>query len=226
MVVAWGSSNTFGQHAATDRVKGLTVPALQPSTVLEDGQEICVEGYLMDYLCIDRGTLVDNPDVESLSVGQDGPIVHSVHCILDVPDCVESPFHIVPPAVSGDAYFDQGWRLDDASKEAVIAVAQAEGVCDLDECVGNVERGLYLTMTATIASLGSNSAPAVLSGASNIDVAAPEDATCPFIARPPFEVPREGDEVCIEGFVMVSLLLEHALFSLCLFKMFVRIPGD
>ena len=204
MVVSWGSSNVFGQHAATDRVKNLSVPPLQPVEVFNVGDEICVEGYLMDYLCITLGTLVDNPDVESLSVEQEGPFVHSVKCILDVPDCLDSPFHIVPPAVVGDEYFDQGWRLDAASKEAAIATARAAGVCS-NECVGDQDTGLYLTMTATINSLGSNSAPAEIS-ATDIQVASPDDASCGFIARPPFPIPRVGDVVCIEGFVMVSAL--------------------
>lgn len=205
MVVAWGSSSSFVQHAITDRIKNLSVPPLQPVTDLVVGDEICVEGYLMDYLCITLGTLVDNPTVESLSVAQEGPFVHSVKCILDVPDCLDSPFHIVPPAEVGDEYFDQGWRLDAASKEAAIATARAAGVCG-NECVGDQDSGLYLTMTATINSLGSNSAPAEIS-ATNIQVASPDDEFCSSIARPPFPLPRVGDEVCIEGFVMVRVIL-------------------
>jgi len=34
-----------------------------------------VEGYIMDYFCIDRGTLLDNPSVRTL----EGPGEHSVH---------------------------------------------------------------------------------------------------------------------------------------------------
>ena len=205
MVVAWGSSETFGQHAGSDRVRNLSVPPLQPQPKVDiaEGDEICVEGYLMDYLCIERGTLVDNPTVESLSVEQKGPFVHSVHCILDVEDCLNSPFHIVPPAEAGDAYFDQGWRLDSASKDLAIATAQAEGVCT-NQCTGDQDTGLYLTMKATVKSLGSNSAPAEIS-ATDIQVASPDDDSCNgLIARPPFPVPRVGDTVCVEGFVMVS----------------------
>ena len=52
MVVAWGSSETFGQHAGSDRVRNLSVPPLQPKADNGDsvpgvGDTVCVEGFVM-----------------------------------------------------------------------------------------------------------------------------------------------------------------------------------
>lgn len=198
-IVAWGTDNTFGYHA-NNREPNLFVPALQPSGDFGVGDTICVEGYLMDSLCIDLGTLVDNPTVATLSVAQEGPIVHSVKCIVNVPACLESPFHIVPLAEGNDEYFDQGWRLDDAAKDIAVQAAYTHGSC-AENCEGDQETGLYLSMQATVLSLGSNSEPGVITTTA-MERASPEDNVCPFIARPPFPVPRVGDEVCVEGFVM------------------------
>jgi hypothetical protein len=65
------------------------------------GKEVQVEGLVMDQLCIDRGTLFDNPTVKTL----ENPVVHSVKCLIDVPECVASGFSILaPPATPGGLY--------------------------------------------------------------------------------------------------------------------------
>jgi hypothetical protein len=55
------------------------------------GDNICVEGFVMDFFCINRGTLLDAPDVVTL---QD-PQLHSLHCLIDVPSCVSTDFNVL-----------------------------------------------------------------------------------------------------------------------------------
>ena len=110
-------------------------------------------------------------------------------------------------------YFDQGWQLDENSKQVAIQVAKQAGVCT-EGCTGNRERGLYLSMTATIQSLGSNAAPAIIS-ATSMTASSPMEQVCGgqgAFARPPYPIPRPGDTVCIEGYVMVRFWI-YLLFS-------------
>eukprot|EP00979_Chaetoceros_neogracilis_P005916 scaffold1143_cov214-Chaetoceros_neogracile.AAC.6 len=57
------------------------------------GDAICIEGYIMDLYCIALGKLFDNKDIPTLSAI--GPIEHSVHCLIDVPHCIASPFEVL-----------------------------------------------------------------------------------------------------------------------------------
>ena len=43
------------------------------------------------------------------------------------------------------------------------------------------------------------------STASEMIPSKPEDTVCGSIVRPPFPIPRVGDEVCIEGYLMVRV---------------------
>eukprot|EP00122_Pirum_gemmata_P015696 Pgem_evm1s14677 len=45
----------------------------------------------MDRYCIDRGTLFDNPSVNTLG----NPGRHSVHCLVDVDECINTAFEIL-----------------------------------------------------------------------------------------------------------------------------------
>ena len=139
----------------------------------------------------------------SISVEQNGPLIHSVHCILDVQDCADSPFHIIPPAIPGAFYYDKGWRLDDAAKAVAVAIAQQTAECE-NGCVGDQATGLYVSMEATVVKKGDNAMPTLIT-ATEMTAATPEDNVCgDVVMRPPFPIPRVGDEVCIEGYLMVS----------------------
>jgi hypothetical protein len=55
----------------------------------------------MDQLCIDRGTLLDNPSVKTL----ENPGVHTIHCLIDIRACIDSGFSILaPPTTPGGLY--------------------------------------------------------------------------------------------------------------------------
>lgn len=45
----------------------LATTSITYASALQAGEEICVEGYIMDFFCIDRGTLFDNPAVATLA---------------------------------------------------------------------------------------------------------------------------------------------------------------
>ncbi len=62
----------------------------------------------MDVYCIERGTLLDNPSVKTLSL--DGPIKHSVHCLVDVGRCNSSPFEVLIK-VENTTDWGRAWRV-------------------------------------------------------------------------------------------------------------------
>jgi len=133
--------------------------------------------YFQDYFCLERGTLFDNPTVKTLSA--EGPLVHTVHCLIDVPQCVASPYEILLPATvdgmdadNGDG-FVRGWRLDDATKEQAIALAKAFGKCqDCTVSTGDagaddaISNGFHIGMRATITDMGDAGTPPTVSAVS------------------------------------------------------------
>lgn len=61
--------------------------------VAKAGDQVCVQGFIMDRYCIDLGVLFENRAIATL--GADGPTSHSVHCLVDVPHCLASSFEVV-----------------------------------------------------------------------------------------------------------------------------------
>ena len=107
----------------------------------------------MDLFCINRGTLLDNPSVRTL----ENPELHSVHCLIDVNQCVTSSFEILmdPPSGSIDQLlYNRGWRLDEESKQKSIELAQNVGSCSTcQENDMNHVQGFRIVMNATITNL-------------------------------------------------------------------------
>lgn len=139
------------------------------TNALAVGDEICIEGFVMDLFCIKRGTLFDNPSVVTLA----NPERHSVHCLVDVTQCLASPFEVLfeLPEPEGNIRFSRGWRLDDQSKEEILTLARAVGriaaspgctTCTEDNG-GSLDNGFHAGMVATVVSLSSGNDPAVIS---------------------------------------------------------------
>ncbi len=61
--------------------------------VARAGDEVCVQGFIMDRYCIDLGVLFENRAIATL--GATGPLSHSVHCLIDVPHCLASSFEVL-----------------------------------------------------------------------------------------------------------------------------------
>jgi len=163
---------------------------------LQAGDIICVEGYVMDFFCINRGTLLDNPSVRTL----EGPGEHSVHCLVDVNSCVTSPFEILLDPKEGELLYKRGWQLDEASKQRAIALAQSVGSCSTCDPGNNRAnshvKGFRMALTATILSLNENDAslPPTIEAIDIMDTTAfvPED--------------NGGDSACSFFFEMEDIL--------------------
>lgn len=155
------------------------------------GDEVCIEGHVMDFFCIARGNLFDNPNVPTLSA--QGPLVHSVHCLIDVPQCIVTPFEILLPAAAEDESDDpfiRGWRLDDATKDAVVALAKQEGQCTDCDGNGTIDKGFHVSLTARVVDVGTADTPPTITLVSSLAVSNPGDLQCeggsarpaPFVA--------------------------------------------
>jgi len=115
----------------------------------------------MDFYCIERTTLLDNPSVMTL----EEPGLHSVHCLVDVGSCVGSPFEILLNPVSGQGLFVRGFRLDDSSKETIISLARETGACGTCSGSGTLHAGFRAVMDAVVIDLneGSMEVPPIIS---------------------------------------------------------------
>jgi hypothetical protein len=79
--------------------------------------------------------------------------MHSFHCLIDVPSCVNSHFDVLlEPAEPGQLY-TRGFRLDDPSQAKAVELAKQVGMCDT--CVGDQPKGFRAAMTATVSEMNS-----------------------------------------------------------------------
>lgn len=160
---------------------------------LQAGDNICVEGYVMDFFCINRGTLLDKPAFRTL----EDPGEHSVHCLIDVNSCVTSPFEILLDPKDGELLYKRGWQLDESSKQRAIELAQSVGTCSTCDPVDNEQnphiKGFRMVMDATILNLNEDDA----STPPTIQVNNIEDTTA-FV--------NNGDSACTVFFDMQDIL--------------------
>ena len=138
------------------------------------GDSVCTEGFIMDYYCIDRGTLLDNSRIRTL----ENPGAHSVHCLVDVGSCVNSPFEVlIEPEVEGDDY-SRAFRLTDNSKQDMIQLARQVGTaCSTCTGAGTLRRGFRAAMKATIVEIPNNpNIPPIIETSEIVDSTFLEDA--------------------------------------------------
>ena len=109
---------------------------------LENGDQVCVEGFIMDNFCIDLGVLLDNNSVQTLR----NPERHSVHCLVDVYICYSSGYAVLNDKAPGEALHTVGWALDADGTADLRELAQnhgsTQGTCST--CTGkdgNIEAG-------------------------------------------------------------------------------------
>jgi len=109
----------------------------------------CYTGFVMDKFCINRGTLLDNPSVVSL----EGPEKHSVHCLVDVPQCHKSGYEMLAPPLNGGATYRRAFELDALGNEKVIRHARATGDkaqgCTTCTGDGSLKMGYRATIVGT-----------------------------------------------------------------------------
>ncbi|KDO29529.1 hypothetical protein SPRG_05485 [Saprolegnia parasitica CBS 223.65] len=86
------------------------------------GKTVSVTGFIMDNLCIDRGTLLDKPQVKTLV----NPELHSIHCLADVKACVSSKYTVLsPPTGNASNLYSVAYQLDAGTTEKLQALAEA-----------------------------------------------------------------------------------------------------
>jgi hypothetical protein len=125
------------------------------------GNEICVAGYIMDTYCIERGTLLDNPSIKTLSA--DGPLKHSVHCLVDVARCNSSPFEVLIQVENDTNSWERAWRVNDNS--AILEHARSVGKCSTctNTATDAIESGYRITIKGEVKDLGAGDVPPTIS---------------------------------------------------------------
>lgn len=127
---------------------------------------------------LETGVLLDNQVVRTLS--PEGPTTHSVHCLVDVDRCNESPYELVNELDSGD--FGRSWRL--ASNDLIIDYAHRNyGCADCDRpqgAEGISSNGMRLTLMATVVDMGTDNTPPLINiaDASDIDLFENFESVC------------------------------------------------
>ncbi|KAL3905350.1 MAG: hypothetical protein SGARI_004505, partial [Bacillariaceae sp.] len=96
------------------------------------GDTICVEGFVMDEYCIDNVVMIDN-GIKTL----ESPGAHSVHCLVDVGVCRDSPYEILGDPVNAGGLYTRGFQVD----EGVDAGAGKALLLDVARTVGDKARG-------------------------------------------------------------------------------------
>ena len=128
------------------------------------GSEVCTEGYIMDEFCITLGTLLDNDKVVTL----EGPDQHSVHCLVDVSVCVESPYEILEdPTSTSNGLHVRAYRVDEAvdngnGKQLLVNLARNVGTCSTCNGNGNLRFGMRAAVKGTITALQNGDIPPLL----------------------------------------------------------------
>lgn len=103
---------------------------------------------------------------------------HTVHCLIDVPSCLNSPFEVLIDPQGSSTNYTRGYVLDDASKAAMVDLAKRVGECDTCTGQGSLAAGFRARMTAEVVALADEATgtPPVIS-ASNIQARQNVDCT-------------------------------------------------
>jgi hypothetical protein len=192
--------------AAIPLVSVLLSCGILPARALEVGEQFCVEGFVMDFYCIDRKFLLDRSSIRTL----ERPELHSVHCLVDVGQCNESPFEILSDPLSGDTLYARGWRLDDATKNRIIDLARTVGSCSTCENRQGLIQGFRAALNATVLDLGSSSVPPLISATEiqQSELGNPSCATGNFVSRDPTNrLTASGSNLQKKYYAHASLML-------------------
>lgn len=115
------------------------------------GQEICTGGVVMDEYCIDFGLLLDNQQFATLEAPQE----HSMHCLVDVPLCYNTPFHILKdPAEEGGEY-GPGWAVNDNTELMALGrrLGSKQAGCTTCDGTGTMVKGMRAEVRGTVVTL-------------------------------------------------------------------------
>lgn len=147
---------------------------------LEVGDQVCVQGFVMDFFCIERGRLLDKPSLRTLEF----PDRHSVYCLVDVSSCLRSPFEILLDPLEGESLYARGWRLDDDTKDRVIDLVRNLGYCSTCENSAGILQGFRAAMNATVLDLGSSTMPPLISATVIVRTTGDDNNVCGTSTQP------------------------------------------
>ena len=100
----------------------------------------------MDRYCIFRGTLLDAPRYRTL----EHPEQHSVHCLVDEGDCVNSGFIVLSDPAPGLSLYTEGYALDAAGNQKLTKLARQVGRCSTCDGGGSIVKGFRAGMIGTV----------------------------------------------------------------------------
>ena len=83
------------------------------------GENVTVSGYIMDNFCIDRGTLLDKPRIKTL----ENPAEHTIHCLIDVPLCVDSGYALLAPPNDTISTYSVRYQLGSDLTNTIVSEA-------------------------------------------------------------------------------------------------------
>lgn len=130
--------------------------------------DFCITGYIMDTFCIDLGTLLDKPNLRSLQF----PAQHSIHCLVEVPSCVESGYEVLSAPPTGKTDYVRAVKLDSNGNTKVVAMAKSIGICGTCSGKGTVQQGFRATVKGKI---NKSTTPPTLT----VSEVLPATVTCP-----------------------------------------------
>lgn len=116
---------------------------------------------------------MDNPSVVTL----EGPERHSVHCLIDILSCFNTPYEILTDPTTPGGLFNRGWRLSDAAKSDVVALARSTGICSDCDNTGDIQFGFRIAFDATVEVAATENSPPIV-GAANIRVLGIGESVC------------------------------------------------
>ncbi len=115
------------------------------NTAMAQG-EVCATGLVMDWFCIDRGTLLDPANTPTLI----NPVIHMVHCLVDVDQCVNSGFAILTdPSAAGKNYMI-GYNVMTASNAMMLALMKTEGQCSTCNGTGTISSSFRIGVCGSV----------------------------------------------------------------------------
>ena len=151
-------ASAFSADAALRGSRGLVESSAAPTTPTAVGGKVCYSGFIMDKLCSERGTMLDNPSLQTLQ----SPERHSLHCLVDVEPCYNSGFEVLAPAAAGGSGYCRAFDLGSAGTTTMLAFARAQGSCSTCTNPSGLTHGFKAKVVGTVMTPATSGAAAVL----------------------------------------------------------------
>jgi hypothetical protein len=104
---------------------------LAPTVVaIADGEDICVQGFVIDNFCIEQRFYIDLPDLDPLV----NPELHTFKCMINPPQCHASGWAVLGAPPSEGAIYTVDYAFDQAGNDEVLALMKATGYGDAAAC--------------------------------------------------------------------------------------------